>query len=499
MDFRSPPLRLSTDSEYSLNSLSFSGKEAQRVTARVKWHGILAVCLLLVVLSFVGTFAFLFWTPYSLRLSTPFSSPHDDVSSAVEDIPSAQDHIVEPSVLDPWDPKLLLNGSPTAQFRDNLKPELRYITSWPGAGWTNDVMTYANMIYLGFITDRIPVVPMFTPSHINAGATTPVPTIAFGEVFDIPRMRTLTGKAILEWSDVKASESEAVDEIGCWNVWEAVQYREHFPRRSTGPEHLNLDISYTRAPSWVKLIPDFEHDPHATFWSLARLAFPQALRENLVTPLASPLHGVSLPPDAHMLCYDYLYYVCAQQPYEYDTDYTPAWRYVAQYMHWVPSIQNLANIYLNRAFGVPEDGPTPPYIAIHVRHSDFGYQCKVPLEECFASIPVIARRVREVQDQVMEEKGIAVNHIIMTSDEKDEAWWQQVADQNWRTPDHSGTKELYSHWHPVLIDAAIQSGGVGFVGTWGSTMSIMAKRRVESWQGGITRLVKWGSVGADDH
>lgn len=53
--------------------------------------------------------------------------------------------------------------------------------------------------------------------------------------------------------------------------------------------------------------------------------------------------------------------------------------------------------------------------------------------------------------------------------------------------------------HPVLIDAAIQSGGVGFVGTDRSTMSIIAMRRVQSWQNGITALVKWGHIGADDH
>lgn len=53
--------------------------------------------------------------------------------------------------------------------------------------------------------------------------------------------------------------------------------------------------------------------------------------------------------------------------------------------------------------------------------------------------------------------------------------------------------------HPVLIDAAIQSGSVGFVGTDRSTMSIMAMRRVQSWQNGITAMVKWGYIGADDH
>jgi len=97
------------------------------------------------------------------------------------------------------------------------------------------------------------------------------------------------------------------------------------------------------------------------------------------------------------------------------------------------------------------------------------------------------------------KKGVQIDHIIMTSDERNETWWQEVAQQGWKFPDHSQTKDLYGDWHPVLIDAAIQSGGVGFVGTDRSTMSIMAMRRVQSWQNGITALVKWGHIGADDH
>lgn len=41
--------------------------------------------------------------------------------------------------------------------------------------------------------------------------------------------------------------------------------------------------------------------------------------------------------------------------------------------------------------------------------------------------------------------------------------------------------------------------GTGFVGTEGSTMSLLARRRVEDWNGGVTRTVKWGRIGADDH
>jgi hypothetical protein len=53
--------------------------------------------------------------------------------------------------------------------------------------------------------------------------------------------------------------------------------------------------------------------------------------------------------------------------------------------------------------------------------------------------------------------------------------------------------------YPVFIDAIIQSNGAGFVGTRGSTMSLLASRRVQSWHDGATRLVRWGRPGADDH
>jgi hypothetical protein len=132
---------------------------------------------------------------------------------------------------------------------------------------------------------------------------------------------------------------------------------------------------------------------------------------------------------------------------------------------------------------------------------------------------VIGRRVQEVKDELRERRGLDVNHVIMTSDERDPAWWADVAAQGWLTVDHSNTAELYGNWwvpchlsfifsflidlafnrYPVLIDAVIQSSGVGFVGTYHSTMSILAARRVETWNNGVYRQVQWGSPGADDH
>ncbi|KAJ7293725.1 hypothetical protein C8J57DRAFT_35960 [Mycena rebaudengoi] len=420
------------------------------------------------------------------------SVPSDPASGSLSNTPASA-HV---DVVAPHTPPLPVNGPPTMSFRENLRSDTQYITSWVSAGWTNDVMTYIHLIYLGIITDRVPIIPMFIPSHIG-GHVTPIP---FGEVFDVPRLRAGLDRPVLEWREVKDLNSTVLDTVGCWNTWEAVQYREAFPRRSRIPDDLGLDISYTKAPTWIKLIPNFEHDQHSTFWSLATLAFPTTRKANLVTPLPSPKQQISLPPDQHLLCYDYLYYLCAHQPFELEYDYSPAWRYVGKYMHWTPTLLQLADQYVRRAIGIPDDAPIPPFISLHVRHYDFETWCGgVPVKDCFASLPVIARRVREVQEEVRERLGVDVNHVVVMSDERNDTWWQDVAKLGWFTPDHAETKQRYGDWYPLLIDAVIQSQGIGFVGTDRSTMSIIAAKRVESWQNGPTRLVKWGTPDADDH
>lgn len=76
---------------------------------------------------------------------------------------------------------------------------------------------------------------MFIPSHIGA-----VPSIDFGLVFDVPRLRQALQVPILEWHEVKERNSQELEELGCWNTWEAVQDREAFPRGSSVVNLLNL-------------------------------------------------------------------------------------------------------------------------------------------------------------------------------------------------------------------------------------------------------------------
>ncbi|KAJ7125784.1 hypothetical protein C8R43DRAFT_1212127 [Mycena crocata] len=401
---------------------------------------------------------------------------------------------------DTFEERVVLNGPPTAAFKDNLRPDVKYITAWLGAGFTNDVMSQMNLIYLSLMTERVPILPPFNPTHIKKGAAagTTIPTIDFGEVYDIPRLQKALGKPVLEWFQVKDRNSDVIDPLGCWDVWTSVQTEYKFPH---GPHStLKLDMSYTPAPTWIKLSPGMKENPNIRFSSLMALAYPMMHSRHLRPASVSRRLKVQTQPTQQLQCFDYLYWIGDHEAHEIQHDYSPVWRFVGQHVYWTPKIENLADMYLRKAFGTTAGQPTPPYIAIHVRHGDFKSSCssKKPLSECFAPLSAYARRVEEVRSE-LAKKGIKAEHVVMTSDEKDPGWWEEVRALGWYSPDHTDTVELYGRWYPVLVDAAIQSASAGFVGTARSTVSIIASRRVVSWRGGAIRMVQWGRLGADDH
>jgi hypothetical protein len=97
-------------------------------------------------------------------------------------------------------------------------------------------MTYANMIYLALLTERVPIVGPFTRSP----HTGPIEPFPFGDVFDVPRLRRTLRVPILEWRDVKDPASPVLDDIGCWSIWMTVQNQDNSPRGSPTPSDLKL-------------------------------------------------------------------------------------------------------------------------------------------------------------------------------------------------------------------------------------------------------------------
>jgi hypothetical protein len=351
-------------------------------------------------------------------------------------------------------------------------------------------------------TERIPVlVPFPAWAHVPESAG----PLRISEVFDVRHFSETTGIPILEWNDIKkfpmnmtgAREATDVETIGCWSV----QAQTHGnPRKNHASYVVRLDVSWT-ATGRVTILPVAED--YASLPQLATLAYPNRRRLALQEhhPLPSEKLKASLVPDEHLLCYDFLYFVGLVEPREWWTDYYPTWRHVLRHFRWSKKMEDLANEYLMRTFEVQKKEDIPPFITVHVRHTDFKDLCSgLPQNECFAPLSAFAHRVENIRRILKDNKGIDVQEVILTSDEKDQVFWREVEERGWRTINHEQEKtaEKHGRWYEILLDSAILSMGAGFVGTAESTMTMIAGRRVEDWNDGVWQMVKWGAHVVDD-
>jgi len=386
----------------------------------------------------------------------------------------------------------VLNGPPTTHFRDNLRNDTNYITAWSNAGFTNQFMGYVNMIYLSTITDRVPIIPPFAPAeHISASAG----IIPFGDIFDLEHLRHVLRTPILEWRDVKIlsdHNSPEIDHLGCWSTRNE---NARDPNRAENlVHHLGLDVSYTRVPRVTRKLDE----NHVVFSQLAATIYPV---HPLVSPLSlprfatSPL-GHSSSPDEKLSCFDFLYYVTSGVDlYEWRFSWSPAWQTIARHLKFTQPMLDLSQEYLRRAFLIHEsDNELPPFIAVHIRRGDFAYQCSADRNpECFPPLSVYKKHVDEIMVEIQASHDIEPHalQVLVMSDEVSPDFWEEVRNEGWFHINHTTerTLERLGEWYPPLIDVVSQSQAVGFVGTEDSTFSLMGQRRVEDWNGGVTRSV----------
>ncbi|KAG6911162.1 hypothetical protein DXG01_003902 [Tephrocybe rancida] len=339
-------------------------------------------------------------------------------------------------------------------------------------------MSYVNMIYLATISDRIPIVPPFAPDHHISPSAGPLP---FGEIFDLNELRNRIRKPVLEWSDVKSlpprlslDAPSSVEQIGCWSTRPPEQKEPILAQNLL--HHLGLDISYTRLPPHTRQDPVLAAHGHISLIPLAEKIYPLSPLSNAEdkTLMAQSPNGAKLSPGNHLACFDFMYYASVgTTPYEWKSPWSPAWRNIGQHLKFTDSVTDL-------------------FITVHARRGDFVHQC--PDDQCLAPISAYLRRVKEIQGALFVKMGIKVTEVIITSDEKDPAFWAEVREEGWKYIDHAAerTLELHGEWYVPIIDIVAQSLGVGFVGSIESTVSIVSARRVEDWYHGITRMVNWG-------
>ncbi|EJT99005.1 hypothetical protein DACRYDRAFT_82888 [Dacryopinax primogenitus] len=387
----------------------------------------------------------------------------------------------------PFDISQYVKGKPTALFRDNLREDAKYITTWVAGGWTNDVMAIAHLLFLAHLSNRVPVLPRFTPTHFPKSAG----MMRFSDIFDLPQLERALNMPILEWDDLKLTQANVSyiprEDLGCWSSWMAGGEENREPRETENPRLLGLNVHYTPVPRGNKMYG--VGDWHLLFGRLLQLAYPSGRTAALKEVKALKV----LEPDEQMLCFDWLYYTGLDRSFEWEYDYSPEWQLVARHMHWNLVLDALADEYLRRHFHVSPSDPVPPFISVHARRDDFGDGCPGRNSSCLPNYEQLKQRIYEVQFELWKERGTQVERVLVMSDEKDPQWWAGIVENGWGRIDHTkeGTAEQHGLWYEMLLDVVFHSKGTGFVGTDSSTMSLLAERRVKDWNGGSTARLLW--------
>lgn len=402
---------------------------------------------------------------------------------------------------DPLDSSHYLVGELTPRFRDNIRNDTYYITSWANAGFTNQFISLVNLLYLATLSDRVPILPPFAPDHHisrNGGI------ITFGEIFNLTHLRKELRMPVLEWKDIKDLPSSSAsnpydtretEAIGCWSTREEAHTDP--VRAFTHLEHLGLDPSYTRVPGWSRRTQNERTESHVVFSQLAAAVYPRRPRGS---PNEYPLMEASrrgktshrASPDERLTCFDTLYYATSgAEIFEWRFGWSPAWNKVGRHVLFNEVLVDRSREYLRTAFGLEAGEEIPPFIAIHIRHGDFGQNCNLP-GHCLSSVDSFEKAVKRVEGSLVTTKGVTIRHWLVSSDETDPAFWDAVSTLGWSFFDHEKerTLERFGEWLTPLVDMVAHSLAAGFVGTSDSTFSLVGGRRVEDWNDSVYELVE---------
>lgn len=287
-----------------------------------------------------------------------------------------------------------------------------------------------------------------------------------------------------------------IEDLGCWSTRK--QNATEPIRAENVVHHLGLDVAYTRIPHMARFKPSDPEDNHVVSSQLAATIFPVA---PLVSPRSlpnfrpSPL-GHSLSPDDKLTCFDTLYYMTSGvDVYEWRFSWSPAWQSIGRHLKFTQPMLRLGQEYLRTAFGVHKSQrELPPFIAVHVRRGDFAYFCSADgRQDCFPPLLAYKKHVNDVIEEIKLSRQVVPHglRVLVMSDDESPEFWVEVRKEGWFHINHTmeRTWERFGEWYPPLIDIVVQSYAIGFVGTEDSTFSLIGQRRVEDWNGGITRTV----------
>lgn len=114
---------------------------------------------------------------------------------------------------------------------------------------------------------------------------------------------------------------------------------------------IHLDLSFTKVPDNTKT-----WNGHNSFWGLAELGYPEGRNQALGDSIKDKK---AVLPDHRLMCFDHLYYASVWQPFEWEKEWSPAWRFVGRHFHFHPDVAKLAESYVRKAFHIAENAAIP--------------------------------------------------------------------------------------------------------------------------------------------
>ncbi|KAK4053924.1 hypothetical protein OIO90_003761 [Microbotryomycetes sp. JL221] len=374
-------------------------------------------------------------------------------------------------------------------FRDELSTDMKYLTSPPSGTLGEQIINFYHLTFLSRQLARIPLIPPFV-THDASGK--PV-SIAFSAMFDMPRFSQTTSVSAVDWTDIRPPGA-GDDALGCWVG--SVRKEELNPR-SYNMRRAGVDASFfpMRAPAPRPGMTEPAYDFIASF-ELDKSAQTGLIQQAYHSKQATSLSSKFADPESHVFCIDHtLFRPASDLSDSLELNDHPAFEEHGSALHFLPEMQDTALDVA--AFALGHRGT---FIAVDISEVALKARCDPKDKLC----PIL--RLQPFMDAVDRARHLAVKSVgksreqrhnvralsvLVTTDVVDIGFRGEIAAAGWTLVDYDDLemKQRFGQWMPQMLDPVIHSKAVAFVGTKGSTQSLLSGLRVKKWRGGSADLV----------
>ncbi|BGP11357.1 hypothetical protein OF846_005074 [Rhodotorula toruloides] len=373
----------------------------------------------------------------------------------------------------------LRSNIPLHSFRANLKDGAGYVTSFPYGGLTNQLIEMFKLVHVGQRLDRTVILTELKATQSEGGDVLP------SEFFDLDSFAYYSNVSLVQWKDVKIPDITGTqpEELSCWG------WRDERPLA-----RYNVKTHFWPFPGQLQVPSSAETS--ITFPGIEVLASQDNtpwLKES-----ATRLHGSrdnSPPfPDKQLLCFEDLFYVPSVKFVDGSLDKTysiqelrpdgPVWDKVGRHLRFNSHVNHIADELLAALIG----SRRKQYIGVHIAKGNSTGRISQETVDAFKA------GVKQVQADLAKLKGGSKGHlpVLVATDSDDPVFLSKLAKLGWIYINHGewATRARFGGWYPGVLDSVILSRAIGFVGTKESSFSSIAARRVETWNGGLSRVLQ---------